>query len=254
MASYAEAYAADKSLIGKTKRRWARLRHHRPLPRAPGRPIISFSFDDAPVTATTTGAELLERRGLRGTYYASAGLAGQDLPMGLCAGAEDYLRLLRRGHEIACHTYSHLDCGRASGPEVAMDVTRNLATFKAWGLPPPVSFAFPYGDVSAAAKSVLKDRFTNLRGLHHGLIDQGSDMNQAPSVGLEGPAGEIAGWKWLAQAEAAKSWLILYTHDVSDTPSPWGCQTKTFEAMIDAALGAGFEVMTVKDAAEALGL
>lgn len=254
MESYAQAYAADSSIKGKAVRRWARLRHQRPLPVSPGRPIVSFSFDDAPLTSTTVGAEILESRAVRGTYYASAGLAGTKAPMGVCAVAEDYLRLSAGGHEIACHTYSHLDCGRASAAAAAADVTRNLEAFAAWGLPAPDSFAFPYGDVSAGPKGALATRFNNMRGLHHGLIDQGCDMNQAPAVGIEGPIGEAAAWRWLETCERKRSWLILYTHDVRDNPSPWGCTPKTLEALLDASLGAGFEIMTVGAAAKVLGL
>ena len=126
MQNYAQAYAADSSLKGKAVRRWARLRHQRPLPVSPGRPILSISFDDAPLTSTTTGADILESRGVSGTYYASAGLAGTEAPMGVCASAEDYLRLSAAGHEIACHTSSHLDCGRANAAAATADVTRNL--------------------------------------------------------------------------------------------------------------------------------
>lgn len=254
MTNFAQAYHADSSIIGKTKRRWARLRYRRPLPLRPGRPILSISFDDAPLTAAINGARILESRNLRGTYYVSPGLAGADLPMGLSAGVKDYRRLSQAGHEIACHTYSHLDCGRATATEVAADVARSLETFEAWDIPPPTSFAFPYGDVSADAKRLLGPKFSNLRGLHHGLIDQDCDMNQAPSVGIEGPDGEAAAWHWLAQAEAEKSWLILYTHDVRENPSPWGCTPRALSALIDSALGAGFEIMTVGDAARSLGL
>jgi peptidoglycan/xylan/chitin deacetylase (PgdA/CDA1 family) len=254
MSSYAEAYRADSSLKGKFGRRWARLRHQRPLPVSPGRPMISFSFDDAPLTAAVAGAEILESRGVRGTYYVSCGLAGTDAPMGVCAGPQDYLRLAETGHEIGCHTYSHLDCGRASAEDAAADVARNLETLAAWGLPTPESYAFPYGDVSAGPKGAIAPHFSNLRGLHHGLIDQGCDMNQAPAVGIEGPEGEAACWRWLAEAEAKKAWLILYTHDVRENPSPWGCTPHAFAALLDAALGAGFEVATVGETARRLGL
>ncbi len=37
-------------------------------------PIVSFSFDDFPRTAYSAGGAILERFGVRGTYYAAAGL------------------------------------------------------------------------------------------------------------------------------------------------------------------------------------
>ena len=42
------AYSADRSLKGKLRRRLVRLAERRPAKRAPDRPMVSFSFDDAP--------------------------------------------------------------------------------------------------------------------------------------------------------------------------------------------------------------
>ena len=247
------AYQADPSLKGKLKRRVARVVHRRPLRTAPDRPMISFTFDDAPVSATRAGAEVLEARGLRATYYVSAGLSGTEVPMGVCAVADDYRRVAAAGHEIACHTWSHLDCGRASAATADADVTRILATLEAWGLGPIESFAYPYGDVSAGPKGVLKGRFSNLRGLHHGVIEQGTDLNQTPSVGIEGPPGPALARRWMAQALKRKAWLVLYTHDVGPEPSFWGCTPQVLGELVDEAVAAGFEVLTVRDAMRRLG-
>lgn len=252
--SYAEAYGADRSLRGKIRRRVARLVHRRPLQVDPGRPMISFSFDDAPLTAALTGAKVLESRGLRGTFYVSAGLAGTDAPMGVCAGPEDYRRLAEAGHEIACHTYSHIDCGRASAHDAESEADRNAQVLAAWGAPKLESFAYPYGDVSIGPKGVLAQRFSTLRGLHHGLIEKGVDLNQAPAVGIEGENGEDAARRWMGQAQARKAWLILYTHDVAPDRSPWGCTPDAFARLIDEALSGGFEVGTVGQIARKLGL
>lgn len=243
--AYADAYQPDRSLKGKLRRRAARLVHRRPLSVAPGRPMISFSFDDAPATAAQAGAAALEARGLRGTFYVAAGLAGGEAPMGVCAEAADYRRLAEAGHEIACHTFSHLDCGQASGPEALADVDANARALAAWGAPAPETFAYPYGDVGFAPKRALADRFRLLRGLHHGLIEKGCDLNQAPAVGIEGADGEAVARRWMAAALRRKAWLILYTHDVRDDPSPWGCTPAVLARLIDQALGDGFDVVTV---------
>lgn len=251
--AYGDAYHADASLKGKLRRRVARLAHRRPLVIAPHRPMLSFSFDDAPLTAATTGARLLEARGLRGTYYVSAGLSGQDAPMGVCAGADDYRRLAEAGHEIACHTFSHLDCGRASAAQASAEADQNAAALADWGVSQLVSFAYPYGDVAPGPKGALAGRFSTLRGLHHGIIEKGTDLNQAPAVGIEGENGEAAARRWMDEALVRKAWLILYTHDVAPLRSPWGCTPDGFAKIIDEALEAGFEVGTVGEVAAKLG-
>lgn len=249
-----DAYEPDRSLKGKLRRRLIRLAHRRPARVALERPMVSFSFDDAPATACEAGARALEARGLRGTYYFAAGLAGRDGPMGRFATGEDARRLHEAGHEIACHTYSHLDCGQSSRATTLEDVDRNAQSLAAWGAGEPVSFAYPYGDVAAPAKTALSGRFKTLRALHHGLITDGADLNQAPAVGVEGEAGEAVAAEWLDKAKAGKAWLILYTHDVAEQPSQWGCTTAALERLIDRAVAEGFDVVTVAEGARRIGL
>ena len=249
-----EAYSADRSLKGKLRRRLALLAHRRPVRMALERPMITFSFDDAPASAADAGARTLELRGIRGTWYISAGLAGQDGPMGVYATAEDARRLAAAGHEIACHTFSHLDCGQAGARAIADDVERNAEMLKAWGAGPAESFAYPYGDVSAAAKRVLGGRYRTLRTVQAGLVETGADANQLPSVGIEGPDGEAAALRWLDRAAQRGAWLILYTHDVAASPSPWGCTPEALGHLADAAKARGFDIVTAAEGARRLGL
>lgn len=243
-----EVYEPDRSLKGKIRRRAVRLLHRRPARRAPPGPMVSFSFDDAPLTAATTGARILKDRGLAGVYYLSAGLEGQDSAMGPILHQADAAALAADGHEIGCHTWSHLDCGQADGAAAVAEADRNAAALAAWGAK-PTTFAYPYGDVSAAAKAALASRYELLRALHHGVIEAGSDLNQAPAVGIEGPDGEAIALRWLEAAVRRNAWLILYTHDVADSPSAWGCTPQTLERLADAAIRLGCRTVTVAEGA-----
>ncbi len=249
----ADAYQPDRSLKGKLRRRLVRLVHTRPATVTLERPMLSFSFDDAPVSAAETGAQLLEARGLRGSYYISAGLAGRDGPMGLNIDRDGIQALAAAGHEIADHTYSHLDCGQADASSVLDEADLNGELLTAWTGYEPRSFAYPYGDVASAAKQALSGRFSTLRALHHGVIATGTDLNQTPAVGIEGDDGEAVALRWMAEARTRKAWLILYTHDVIETPSPWGCTPAVLERLIDQAVADGFDVVTVAEAARRIG-
>lgn len=248
-----DVYTPDLSLKGKLRRRTVRLVARRPAPAAPPRPMVSFSFDDVPLSATLTGAAVLESRGLRGTYYFMAGLADTDEVLWRTAGAADAQRLSKAGHEIGCHTYSHLDCGRANGAQVADDIARNASALADWGLPPAVSFAYPFGDVGAPAKRVLAGRYRSLRTVQSGMIEKGADLNQLPAVGIEGSNGEEAARHWLDKARAANAWLILYTHDVTETPSQFGCRPEALERLTAKAVLDGFDVVTVAEGARRMG-
>ncbi|HVN01340.1 MAG TPA: polysaccharide deacetylase family protein [Caulobacteraceae bacterium] len=246
------AYHADSSWPAKVRRRAVRLASRRPA-RAPTRPMISFAFDDAPASAARAGAEILEARGLRGTFYVAAALAGTDAVTGPMASADDVRRVAAAGHEVGCHTYSHLDCGQAGASLAVDDVARNAETLRMWGLPPPTTFAYPFGDVTPETKRALVGRFTLLRALHHGLVTAGADLNQAPAIGVEGPPGERLAMQWLDRAADRAAWLILCTHDVADAPSPYGCTPATLSRLVARALDEGFEVVTVAEGAARVG-
>jgi peptidoglycan/xylan/chitin deacetylase (PgdA/CDA1 family) len=247
------AYSADRSLKGKLRRRLVRLVERRPARVALEQAMVSFSFDDAPASAVAAGAEALEARGARGSYFISAGLAGREGPMGRYATRDEVMALAPAGHEIACHTFSHLDCGQAGRAAIEADVARNHEALAAWGAGEATTFAYPYGDVSRAAKAALGARYGLLRGLSAGLIETGTDLNQAPAVGIEGPEGERKAMAWLGRAMARKAWLILYTHDVAETPSAWGCTPAALGRLIDAAVAGGCDIVTVAEGARRVG-
>ena len=236
-----EVYEPDRSLKGKLRRRAVRLLHRRPARKAPPGPMISFSFDDAPLTAATIGAQV-------GRQLGGRGMAGEDSAMGPILTSHDVVDLIAGGHEIGCHTWSHLDCGQASAEAAAADADRNAAALNALGAR-PATFAYPYGDVSAPAKAALADRYSLLQALHHGVIVAGTDLNQAPAVGIEGPDGEAIARRWLAESVRRNAWLILYTHDVAEQPSAWGCTPQTLERLADEAIRLGCRTVTVAEGA-----
>ncbi len=241
-------YSADRSLYGKLRRRVARLVTTKPARLDPIRPMLTISFDDAPVSAAGAGAAILERHGVRGTYFISAGLGGRESHLGRYTSLDDVARLKTVGHEIACHTFSHLDCGKGKAPEIQAELDANLKALRAMGVE-PATFAYPYGDVSPWGKALINDRFIAGRALHHGLITTGTDLNQAPAVGIEGLDGEAVAGAWMDRAMAARAWLVLYTHDVRETPSDWGCTPQVLERLVVRAIEMGFEIVTFEQGA-----
>ena len=56
-------------------------------------PMVSFTFDDLPKSAVTTGAGLLEARGARGTFYVSGGLVSVGTSQWETGDSSDVLAL-----------------------------------------------------------------------------------------------------------------------------------------------------------------
>ena len=239
-----QPYSADRSLGGKLRRRYARLTHRRPARLNLIRPVVSFTFDDIPASAAEVGASVLEAHDARGTFYVCTGLADQEGHMGRFANAGEVRGLAARGHEVACHTRDHIDCHRASDEALLADTADNVAALTVLGAAPR-HFAFPYGEVSPHAKALLAPRYGSLRGVHAGMVHEGSDLNQLPAVGIEGEDGETVARRWIDRAVDENAWLILFTHDVRENPSAWGCTPAALDRLAAHARAAGCDIRTV---------
>ena len=55
-------------------------------------------------------------------------------------------------------------------------------------------------------------------------------------------------------AKRRRAWLILYTHDVREDPSPWGCTPAALARLIDRARADAFEIVTMAEGARRLGI
>jgi len=149
-----ETYQADSSWRGKLRRRTVRPRQPQPGAGRRRRPWCRSPLTTCRQAPPRTGAAILERQGLRGSFYVAARLAGSISVMGPIAAGDAVRRLSAAGHEIGCHTYFAPRLRARCRPATAVeDVARNAETLRSWGLPRPTTFAYPFGDVSPAAKA-----------------------------------------------------------------------------------------------------
>jgi len=229
-----------------------RVQRHvaRPVRVRLARPVISFTFDDFPKSAATRGAKILEAVGARGTWYAGCGVAGAHTQYGEMFDAGDIARLAGAGHEIGCHTFSHLDCGRTPVDDLYADMVRNADALATMGLETRlVSFAWPFGETTATLKDGLPSRITTARGTAPGLAEGRIDLAQLPANALFGADAQKRALKLLEQALRRKAWLIFYTHDVAARPTEWGASTALLERIVAAAFAAGVEMAPVGEVA-----
>src|SRR4051794_5912421 len=213
-------------------------------------PMVSFTFDDLPKSAVTTGADLLEAHGARGTFYVSGGLVGVGTPYWAAGDAADVLSLHRRGHEIGCHTFSHQRACDLDVSSLAGEIMRNRAYFRALDAEIETqTFAYPYGYGSFGRKHQLKDQFQTCRGIVPGINSGDVDLQflramplinrQMDRVGIE---------RAFDAAETNNGWLIFYGHDVTEKPSPWGCSPALLNHALEAAARRKIPVLTMAEA------
>jgi peptidoglycan/xylan/chitin deacetylase (PgdA/CDA1 family) len=215
-------------------------------------PVVSFTFDDFPRSALTEGGRMLREAGWTGTYYVAGGFCGRIVDGIDYFSRNDLLQVDHDGHEIGCHTFSHISLRSLTVPEILDDLHANAAFIREI-LPGHAfsSFAYPFGDLSLHNKVLLASQFDICRGVSGGLNVGRIDFAELRSVLLRARSfEELKIESWLERAVASKAWLIFVTHDISDNPSPYGCPTSVFAKIIESISKRGIKVLSVKDAAE----
>lgn len=231
-----DAYAPPRDLASKVKRRLTQWTPARPAKLVFDEPMLSICFDDFPATAVSNGARVLEAHGARGTFYAAAGLAGTDGACGRNFSAGDLRRLEAAGHELGCHTYDHADCAQRDVLETLHDLARNRDVLAAMGATRDLkTLAYPYGETTTALKQGLPPRFSSARGVLPGLNVGNVDLAQLRAYPLFDETGIKRAHAALKRAARRNAWMIVFTHDVSDTPSPFGSSTRDLDAFLAAA-------------------
>lgn len=220
------------------------------------RPVASITFDDFPRNAWTRGRPVLDRHGVKGTYYTAGGFCGRTVEGTEFYGEADLTEIAAAGHELACHGFGHQPTPELSTEALQADAERNREFLRPFlGGDAPTSYAFPYGRVSLRTKRFMAPRFSNVRGVHPGVNVGRVDLGQLNTISLEARCWDQD------RIEAAiqrvlhdRGWLVFYTHDVSESPTAYG----STPAMLDWALGrvaaARIEVLPMRDAVKvALG-
>lgn len=214
------------------------------------RALASFTFDDFPKSAWEVGGPLLDQYGVKATFYAVGSYCGNTVD-----GVEQYdeadLKAVHAaGHEIGCHTFSHQQGPRVSSVMLNDDIAHNaLFLAEVLGDVRPSSFAYPYGEVNPRTKFLFGDAFPTSRGIRPGLNGKVSDLAQLKAVPIEArswKASDIE--RWVAAAKETDSWLVFFSHDVSETPTPYGCTPQMLEHALRCVADAGIETLPVKHA------
>jgi peptidoglycan/xylan/chitin deacetylase (PgdA/CDA1 family) len=219
-------------------------------------PIVSFTFDDFPESAASAGAPILDRYDAKATFYVAGGEVGKWSGHWQGARAETIVDLHRRGHEIACHTFSHARTPDLDATRLAGEIETNRRYLL--GLDPSMrveNFAYPYGLGSVWRKNQLARTFRSSRGIIPGINSDTVDLQYLRSTPLinaliDGDSVDQA----LDELAAGSGWLIFYGHDVAAEPSPFGCTPDLLRHALDAATERNIAVMTVASALRAAGL
>jgi|SRR5882724_13377301 len=213
-------------------------------------PIISFTFDDFPLSASITGGAVLKHHGCVGTYYASLGLMGRDTLTGRIFEAADLEPLVAQGHELGCHTFDHCHSWDTAPQEFEASVLRNRRSISQLLRQVDfTSFSYPISCPRPQTKRRAAKYFSCLRGGGQTFNAGTTDMNYLKAFFLEQSRDNFDGIRQTIEANAREhGWLIFATHDVCDSPTRYGCTPRFLEQVVDYAANSGAALLPVHQA------
>lgn len=210
--------------------------------------VVSFTFDDFPKSALIAGGRILERYYARGTYYTSMNLAERNDHLGPMFDSNDVLAAHSAGHEIACHTFTHVDCRTVPTSSLTAELRQNAQALGTLSSDIKLAnFAYPYGSISAPAKRFLGAQFSSCRGIGRGINHEIVDLADLQAVQLYALDFDESEMQRLIQYnKRVEGWLIFFTHDVAQKPSAYGCTPDQLERIV-AFAEAHTTILPVRD-------
>ncbi|MFF4411100.1 polysaccharide deacetylase family protein [Streptosporangium sp. NPDC001559] len=228
------------------------------------RTVVSLTFDDGDATHVAA-ARLLERRGMRGTFYVNSATAGRAGKL----TRKQVVALAEAGHEVGGHTLTHVRLDELTRAEQRRQICDDRRRLLAWGLR-PVTLAYPFGAVDAQAKKVARgcgyDAARTVGGLRQwGCPGCPETEPRRPrdryGIRTPGSVREDTSLRQLRQlvlnAERAGGGVLpLVFHRVCDDCGVYSVSSKVldgFLAWLAARERRGTVVMTLRDAVGARG-
>ncbi|HEY4282956.1 MAG TPA: polysaccharide deacetylase family protein [Chthoniobacterales bacterium] len=213
-------------------------------------PIVSFTFDDFPRSALLMGGKILREHAAIGTYFMSFGLMGKVAPTGEIFSADDLPELIAQGHELGCHTFDHCHSWETPPGEFERSVIRNQEALERY-LPGRKfqTLSYPISVPRAGTKRCLARHFVCCRGGGQFLNSMTADLNYLNAFFIEQSRENPAAIERVIEENARrKGWLIFATHDISNSPTAFGCTPGLFADVVNWARESGARILPVAEA------
>jgi peptidoglycan/xylan/chitin deacetylase (PgdA/CDA1 family) len=237
-----------RKLINKYKRFSAAHFSRKSLILSDNKAYISFTFDDFPISAYTCGGEILNKYGVKGTYYVSFGLLNKMCPSGKIADIDIVKSVVNDGHELGCHTYSHSDAWETSPNCFESSLIKNQNALQS--VFPGEKFntlSYPLGNATPLIKQISEKYFNCSRGGRQQINKGVIDLNNLNSFFIDKRKNETLENinQIIDENFMNRGWLIFVAHGVTKDSAPYSCDPAYFENIVKYATKSGNIIMPV---------
>ena len=221
--------------------------------------LVVLTFDDSAKSHYTMVRPLLLKYKFGATFFITEGFDFVDNKRDYMTW-EEIAELHRDGFEIGNHTRDHLGISDANVPKLAEQLDAIAKRCQSYGIPAPVTFAWPGNATSLQAFPILKEhgiRFARRGGAPEYPYDQGQGFAFQPAADhpLLLPSAGDARPKWtldhfIRAAEQARDGrvAILQFHGAPDTAHNWvSTEQQNFEAYMHYLATHNYKVIALRD-------
>lgn len=218
-------------------------------------PIISFTFDDGWSSMADNAAPILCDYKVASTQYVMTGELGNSAYM----SPAQMDAMHTAGHEIASHSITHMDLGKASEGDVVRELEASKTALAKMGLIDPnnVSFAYPYGSHSELSDRIGKEHYASLRTTGSGEFDpsyvntrENFDKYRIKSFTISNDTSIEEFRKFIDYTKQTNGWYVLALHQVDDSAETYSITSEQLRSLLDVTREEGVKIMTMRDALE----
>src|SRR5271157_68387 len=128
------------------------------------------------------------------------------------------------GWDFECHTNTHPSLISLTDAQIIAELQAVNTAFQTHGYPPPQHMAYPYGDYNSHVESIVSQYRKSARTVSDNMttypVANWYELNAAQFI----PTTTMTDvTNWVTQCISTKSLLVIFTHDISNSPSAYGC-------------------------------
>ena len=212
---------------------------------------IVLTFDDGLQNHLSFVAPLLKKYGFGATFFVCEFPDADKFPAGTYLDWNGIKTLSDMGFEIGNHTRNHPDCRALDDKTLAAEVGYIQEKCREYGIPVPVSFAYPGGPIADNAIPLLRRMgFSAARActMCSGCNLPGkADPFRMAAVPVQEAEGGADFFEIVRNVEEGTDTILVF-HGVPDIPHPWVHTSQEYFIRCMDFLAAGkYNVVAMKD-------
>ena len=215
-----------------------------------GKPLVVLTFDDAEISHFRNVAPLLLDYGFNATFFVC------EFPINNQGEKKQYMtwqqirKLHDKGFEIGNHTGHHRNVTKLSRQEIENEINYIEDKCKEFGIPQPISFAYPGNRYDTISQMVLKNKgyqFARTGGAKYYLVNEDSELAIPSYTVIATPKYKERTLSTL-QNLRGNDILVLNFHGVPDVLHPdYSTSLEFLKELLQYIKANEFQVAAIKD-------